>query len=57
VDLATLIWTILSGFAWLAALRSPDDDAAGGTSLDDQDEEERRLWYGADLRNQIDRNG
>ena len=54
MDFKTLLWSILIGLAWLAAVRGPETDAG---SIAEQDDEDRRLWHGADLRNRIDRGG
>jgi hypothetical protein len=53
MELNTLLWSILIGLVWLAAIRAP---AADARAIDEQDNEDRRLWHAADLRNQIDRN-
>jgi hypothetical protein len=43
---------LVIAMVWIAAIRGPGKDVT--TSHDDADEEQR-LWYGASLRNEIDR--
>jgi hypothetical protein len=50
--LEILIWCVLIGVAWLAAIRAP---AVDERARDRDVEEEQRQWYAADLRNQVDR--
>jgi hypothetical protein len=50
--LETLLWCLLIGLAWLAAVRAPELDRRDRHR---DEEEDQRLWYGAELRNQSDR--
>ena len=43
---------VVIAMVWIAAIRGPGKDTT--TSRDEADEDQR-LWYGASLRNEIDR--